>query len=451
MIKLFNTSFVRALNLTNFFYNSTKFFSSVMAVNITKNNYSTFSNSSKKIKNYSSWFHKEMTITDNDSENYINLDEIKRFLSSLKKDQNYVLIIIIMTEEGLKIATKQKIININRNYSADTLLKKVNGNISDTMEFYQVTSLYNVVFRYREFITILPEAIPTKTLKINIPSTRKKINNVFSNFYAPFSLDASKFGKLIEDKGDIKIYLYMDRFYLEREFSPIKNQEIYKIRVLTKENKDLIYEIVDTRLGISEFIREIGDFKLHIKRGVLIMHETKIKCNFIEPRTPDYIPSDKMSNFITYDLECYLDENNEFVPYAAAWHKNGVTKTYYLSEYSNPQDLILTSIKDLLIKNNKNCVVYIHNNKNFDSIYIINSLIGTNLHIDPLLRDKKSLCLPITKNKGKKDSIKIILKDSYLLLPSSLRKLCKSYKVKTVKSIFPHLFASLSTLNLLLN
>lgn len=129
MIKFINTSLVRAYNLTNFFYNSTKFFSTSMVVNLanlTKN----YNKKSNKVFNYAPWQYKDLELSKNEEE-YINLNTIKDFLSSLKKDKNYVLIITMITEDGFKIATKDKIMNINCFYNPLTLKEIVNGKIYD--------------------------------------------------------------------------------------------------------------------------------------------------------------------------------------------------------------------------------------------------------------------------------------------------------------------------------
>src|SRR5689334_2376375 len=94
-------------------------------------------------------------------------------------------------------------------------------------------------------------------------SPRKTKNNIFSDFYAPLSLNAEKHGKLIEDKGDIKTRLHGDGFILEREFKPLNNHEAYSVNVLDKNNKELITKFTDERFKHSEFMRRINGYNFH--------------------------------------------------------------------------------------------------------------------------------------------------------------------------------------------
>jgi hypothetical protein len=83
-------------------------------------------------------------------------------------------------------------------------------------------------------------------------------------------------------------------------------------------------------------------------------------------------------------------------------------------------------------------VIYAHNFSGFDGIFLLRHLFNYG-RVEPLLFNGKliSVKLIVTcKNKSKKT---IIFKDSYLLLPLSLRKLCFAFKVESIKSYFPFL------------
>ena len=65
--------------------------------------------------------------------------------------------------------------------------------------------------------------------------------------------------------------------------------------------------------------------------------------------------------------------------------------------------------------------------------------------VSPLIHNGRIIQLKI--NSGENDQYEFILKDSYLILLSSLAKLGKSFQVKTLKSIFPHFFVNKDNLN----
>ena len=58
----------------------------------------------------------------------------------------------------------------------------------------------------------------------------------------------------------------------------------------------------------------------------------------------------------------------------------------------------------------------------------------------PILKDGKFINLSIKY--GKNGGFNINLRDSYLLLTSSLSKLCKAFNVEKSKDIFPHRFVT---------
>jgi hypothetical protein len=64
--------------------------------------------------------------------------------------------------------------------------------------------------------------------------------------------------------------------------------------------------------------------------------------------------------------------------------------------------MIKACIDDLLVKSNKGCSVFIHNSKNFDSVFIIRALLGTDLDVKPLFKDGKTISITLTKFKGTK-------------------------------------------------
>jgi len=64
--------------------------------------------------------------------------------------------------------------------------------------------------------------------------------------------------------------------------------------------------------------------------------------------------------------------------------------------------------------------------------------------LEPLLFNGKLISIKLQiKNENKSESKTLVFKDSYLLLPLSLRKLCKAFKVLVPKSFFPFLLTNI--------
>src|ERR1700688_550982 len=106
--------------------------------------------------------------------------------------------------------------------------------------------------------------------------------------------------------------------------------------------------------------------------------------------------------------------------------------------------MILTALKSIMIRKYNGYKIYIHNMGKFDIIFLLKYLVklGT---VQPVIHNRR--IISITFNFGKDNKYSLQFKDSILLLLYSLRKICNSFKVETIKSIFPHLFTNENNFN----
>jgi DNA polymerase type B, organellar and viral len=108
--------------------------------------------------------------------------------------------------------------------------------------------------------------------------------------------------------------------------------------------------------------------------------------------------------------------------------------------------MLYQSLFEMLIKYNK-YIVYVHNFSNFDYYFIINLLKDHyEIKTDPFYKDNKLYSLTLSVKINNKIH-SIIIKDSYLLLPYSLRKLSHDFKVNVSKGYFPYSFVNENNLN----
>jgi len=137
------------------------------------------------------------------------------------------------------------------------------------------------------------------------------------------------------------------------------------------------------------------------------------------------------------DLETVLIDNVH-TPYLLSWYDGHTSKSYFINNLDpvtinyNILKMVNSAMDLICIKKYRNYRIYFHNFSKFDGYFLVKYLakIGT---CDPIIHKGKILSLKFAYN-----NYNIIFKDSYLLLPSSLRKLCKSFKVKSAKGIFPY-------------
>lgn len=71
---------------------------------------------------------------------------------------------------------------------------------------------------------------------------------------------------------------------------------------------------------------------LYIENFKVLNIEYKIKTEALDRGRKEYSSKKKI---ITFDLECYKDENNAMIPYACAFHDGRKTYKYSLTDYKN--------------------------------------------------------------------------------------------------------------------
>ena len=100
--------------------------------------------------------------------------------------------------------------------------------------------------------------------------------------------------------------------------------------------------------------------------------------------------------------------------------------------FSNFLTQLIETVKSRNIK-----YIYAHNLSGFDGILLMRHLLNyKGAKVDPMIFNGKLMSIKFTVMSGKSVQ-SIIFKDSYLLLPISLRNLCLSFNIELSKSYFP--------------
>lgn len=204
---------------------------------------------------------------------------------------------------------------------------------------------------------------------------------------------------------------------------------------ISKELGYFIDEGADTLNFVREFYHTSAKTPyavLTITNGSLATIEAPTKTGFIESVNQDSLKPEEIGQIITFDIEAYLDDQKTFVAYACGWYDGENYHEYYLTEYNDPSSMIQSAFRDMLTAANHNKVVYIHNAKNYDNFFIVKALLGQGFEIYPLFKDGKIISIRVSSGTGK-NKISIKVRDSYLMLPSSLAKLGIPFQVPTLK------------------
>jgi hypothetical protein len=102
--------------------------------------------------------------------------------------------------------------------------------------------------------------------------------------------------------------------------------------------------------------------------------------------------------------------------------------------------MFIKAFQSIFIKKYSSYVIYAHNFSSFDGIFIL-KLLSSHYNIIPLIKDGKIIQITVNFRE-----FTFTFRDSYLILPSSLRKLAKSFSVSE-KSYFPYEFVNNINLN----
>ena len=162
------------------------------------------------------------------------------------------------------------------------------------------------------------------------------------------------------------------------------------------------------------------------------------------------------TNIGVIDIETYKKSmpqgENEAIPYAIGFKSEFYDELFYLDSYSSHDEMVLAAIDSMLVPDHHNFKFYAHNMSGFDGIIILKSLMKLankynlkfNIYSD---NDGNIISLDIVKSLKNKKIIKITILDSYLLLPSSLKKLGSLFNCPLSKGVFPYNFVNENNIN----
>jgi hypothetical protein len=155
------------------------------------------------------------------------------------------------------------------------------------------------------------------------------------------------------------------------------------------------------------------------------------------------------NKYITMDLET-ITYNNILTPYLLCWTDGKIKKHYYIEDPStidsyivrNKGDVsnsVLAMVQDAMTDISKRKYrgykIYLHNFSKFDGYFLIRNLSQLGV-IKPLIHKGRIISC---KFKLYESNYSFTFSDSYLMLPSSLKDLCKSFNLnkEESKGIFP--------------
>jgi hypothetical protein len=386
---------------------------------------------------YKLWQNKEyklktsVVITEQILEKYINLFW-KEVINEIKDDQ-YILIIPRLILIDNQYITISKSIKINKDNKEDLLIYLMDR-IGLSNEVYKSIPISNIIFSYG-----IRNGLITPTIG---PAQNKDGAIKYQIYYKnklPIVTNPEKYGKIIMKYNNLFIISLGKNISVHLFQEKESDLQINRIEYI--KNGNLLFQWKDTIISPNKFIRIIGKSTIHYENGEIVLYKIEKKttgCFATTKILPKIIkPSNK---FITMDLETILI-NNVHIPYLLCWYDGNKSYSYFIKNLpiklshleDNILDMVSRAMKDINRKKYKGYRIYLHNFAKFDGYFLLKYLskIGNTsptIHKGRIISTKLSL---------KDSKYEITFMDSLLILPVSLRALCNSFNVVTVKSIFP--------------
>jgi hypothetical protein len=296
-------------------------------------------------------------------------------------------------------------------------------------EYYNETQIESLIFSYG-----FKDGKIANKEEINLD-----INSIVHNeLNLPISLNPMDYGKFLKtitiENG--KLFVVQNSKGQIIMFS--KFEEFNEIEYLN--NGKSLTKFKDEVTSKNTFVRILDNKKYYFENKDQILFTKDIKTKFISKINKS---KTLVNNFITLDIETYI-KDNILIPFCISIYDGNIKSNFYLTDFKNHEELIISALKSIMIRKYNNYNVYMHNMAKFDIIFLFKYLVKLG-DFHPIIHNDRIISIEF--NYGKDNEYRIKFKDSYLLLLNSLYKLCNSFSVENRKSIFPHLFVNENNLN----
>lgn len=266
------------------------------------------------------------------------------------------------------------------------------------------------------------------------------INYLFENIFLSFTL----FSKFLNSHEDNSIFYTL--FKNLKDQLKDKSLSIEEKRELVKELRNVVS--MGTEVIKEQKEKETKEQKLAERRRKaaekqqkfssslydsicsILGYDLKDKIKSFNPKwisiksKPTISINEFQPNYFTYDLECYLDEQNSFVPYQFGIYNPDIN---YKSFYGH--NCVIDALKFILNSNynTSNVIFYAHNAGKFDALFLI-KVLTTQFNIDKIstLKDKNNA---IFFFEFSYNGYNFKFKDSFKILPFGLHRLLTDFNI----------------------
>ena len=310
-------------------------------------------------------------------------------------------------------------------------------------ESYISSPLLEVIFSYK--LISLDNKIINKVNRINKRLKPKAITYKMKGYNLPNTMDLKLWGALIDKLEDGMLIRKKSSQYTYN-IKITDNPLTYNVTLNLADNKEIHLTFTDKINSdfnnLNSFTRYIGSNEYYFVDGELVLKLNPRKISFLEKLNLIKKRKDKKidpvidEKFITLDIETQVI-NGIIKPILICVFDGKNFKNFFITDYCsthNNDDIgnMVNSVLIYLIQPKyNNYKIYIHNLSNFDGIFLLKYIVkfvykNKKVVVKPIMKNRKMINIDIIFDQ----KFKISLRDSYLILLASLKKLAKAFEIE---------------------
>lgn len=376
----------------------------------------------------------------NSSSGLLSNNLINNYLDLFWKD------VMLNLDENQYVLIQFKVVNVNKEVKSISYIQRVNKNEFLTLynifiefwdiksEYYHLMEVIEVIFKY-QILNQLTDNIKRSKLIEHINTEKSTNDNPYFSFQGINlinNMDYIQWGEshsYIDSIGNKKIIVFKP--YTQSEYHITKYESYNEIEIINN-NKSILKFKDSITTNLNSFKREFKNQIIWYENGKIVLKLIKRKSKFISSIKPSLYLSEK---FITMDIET-RNIDGDMQAYCVSLYDGDYVSSFYLTEFKSPSELLERAILSIMKRKYNGYKVYLHNFSKFDGVFLLKILCKLSDNVKPIINDNNFIKITF-----KFSNYYLHFRDSYLLLPSSLKKLAKGFNVED-KGIFPYLFVN---------
>ena len=373
-----------------------------------------------------------ITLSNKTLETYIN-NFWNDIFSNIKDSHLLIMCKINFSQEEMSYRTLGNLRKVNYE-DKDLFIEYLSSRLSYFNDSYVTHPISEFIFSY---IIKEGKCVDNKKYFTDLSDKPLSVHN-FNNLILPITMIPSEYGEIQSDS-----YITVDGIEYHR-FIVVNDTKVFRIDRSLDRSHNIVTVLgaagiswVDTCINNSTniFKRDIKNSTIYFMDGERVLRKQILPAKAFRKLSVD---SKGSNTFYTLDIET-IKKAGKLIPYLICAY-DGID---YITSYTLDQKSLFKSFLDQLLSKLEagTTIVYAHNLSGFDGVFLLRQLLPLG-KVDPLIFKGKIISIKV-KIGNKKSSKTIIFKDSYLLLPLSLRHLCKAFDTTVNKGIFPFLLSDI--------